>query len=57
MTNIDGREHRHEHGHAHAAPAAYAPGFSLLRLSALQRLGIVSIALALLWSGVYWALT
>ncbi|WP_298426168.1 hypothetical protein [Rhodoblastus sp.] len=63
MTNSDGREHKHEHQHgsghgrAHAARAAYVPGFSLLRLSALQRLGIVSIALALLWSGVYWALT
>jgi hypothetical protein len=46
------------HKHDHAAPAArHDPGFSLLRLSAAQRLGIVLVALALLWGGVYWALS
>jgi hypothetical protein len=47
-------------GHRHApaaAPARRAAGFSLLRLSALQRLGIVAVALILLWSGVRWALS
>jgi hypothetical protein len=43
--------------HHHAAPAPHEAGFSLLRLSVAQRLGIVLLALALIWSGVYWALS
>ena len=48
--------HDRRHGPP-AAPARRAAGFSLLRLSALQRLGIVAAALILLWSGVRWALS
>jgi hypothetical protein len=43
--------------HHHAAPAPHEAGFSLLRLSVAQRLGIVLLALALIWAGVYWALS
>ncbi len=58
--------HDHEHGHAHAADAsplhrhhshaagerhpAARPGFSLLRLSALQRLAIALPLAAALWA-------
>jgi hypothetical protein len=44
------------------APAAHAHGeraderFSLLRLSASERLLAAAAVLALLWAGVYWAL-
>ena len=48
--------HDRRHGPA-AAPARRAAGFSLLRLSALQRLWIVAVALVLLWNGVRWALS
>ncbi len=51
-----GGAHDRRHGPA-AAPTWRAAGFSLLRLSALQRLGIVAVALILLWSGVRWALS
>lgn len=44
--------HRHD-GHVHPSPAV-AP--SLLRLSALQRLGLVAMMLAVLWGAVLWAL-
>jgi hypothetical protein len=50
----------HKHAHSHAHKAAAAPretSFSLLRLSAGERLGLVLVALVLLWGGVYWALT
>ncbi len=47
-------DHAHQHG---ATPARKDAAFSLLRLSALQRLGIVLIAVALLWGGVHWALS
>lgn len=33
------------------------PGFSLLRLSLAGRLALVGVALALLWAGVFWALS
>lgn len=45
--------HRHDPGHAHPSPAL-AP--SLLRLSAVQRLGLVAVLLGLLWGAVAWAL-
>jgi len=32
-------------------------GFSLLRLSALARLGLASIAIAGLWGVVFWAMS
>lgn len=45
-------------GHDHAALRVRRDaGFSLLRLSAAQRFGIVLFALILLWGGVYWALS
>jgi hypothetical protein len=51
-------EHAHSHAHSHApaAPPREA-GFSLLRLSAAQRIGLALIAVALLWGGVFWALS
>jgi len=48
------------HGHAHArghAPTPREAGFSLLRLSAAQRIGFALIVVALLWGGVIWALS
>lgn len=66
-----GHDHVHDHGpheaHNHSdhdhhpqalEPARAAqPGFSLLRLSALERLAGAAVALALLWIAVIWALT
>jgi hypothetical protein len=45
--------HHHHPGHVHPSPRV-SP--SLLRLSALQRVGVVAILLALLWTAVAWAL-
>ncbi|MFC4174736.1 hypothetical protein ACFOYU_22230 [Microvirga sp. GCM10011540] len=45
----------HHHDHAHRAVAA-APTFSLLRLSAWERLGGAAILLADLWLLVFWVL-
>jgi hypothetical protein len=45
--------HHHHADHAHPSPHV-AP--SLLRLSALQRLGLVAVLLTLLWGAVAWAL-
>jgi hypothetical protein len=45
--------HHHHPGHAHPSPRV-AP--SLLRLSALQRVGVVAMLLAALWAAVFWAL-
>jgi hypothetical protein len=52
MAGMDLPAHDHRHD-----PPRRAAGFSLLRLSAFQRLGVVAIALAALWSGVRWALS
>lgn len=52
-----GHGHGHDHGHHHAAPARREAGISLLRLSVPQRLGFVIVAVALIWGGVYWALS
>lgn len=43
--------HAHDHGHSHAASQAVSddPGWSLLRLSALSRLGLAGVVVALLW--------
>ncbi|WP_146035654.1 hypothetical protein [Methylopila sp. Yamaguchi] len=52
----------HGHGHDHAfprhghAPRAQAPAASLLRTSALGRIGGVAAALIVLWGAVAWAL-
>jgi len=46
--------HHHPSGHAHP-PAAIA--LSLLRLSAVERLAVVAVAIALLWGAVAWAIT
>jgi hypothetical protein len=43
------------HHHHHIAVAV--PRFSLLRLSALERLGGVAIILCGLWGAVWWALS
>jgi hypothetical protein len=45
--------HHHAPGHAHP-PAALAP--SILRLSAVQRLGIAGLLAVLIWAAVYWAM-
>lgn len=62
----DGHDHHgHDHdGHAHVhggaraprRPVAVTPGLSLLRMSAAERLIGVAVALAVLWSLVFWAL-
>lgn len=43
----------HHSGHVHPSASVTA---SLLRLSALQRLGVTTILLALLWGAVAWVL-
>ena len=40
----------------HAGAAGPATGVSLLRSSARARLGLVAVALFVLWLAVYWAL-
>lgn len=41
---------RQRHAHAHTHRAAFDdPGWSLLRLSAGQRLGLASVVIALVW--------
>jgi hypothetical protein len=49
--------HAEHDDHSHGARSRRKAAFSLLRLSAAQRLGIASIAVAALWGGVFWALT
>ncbi|WP_155931730.1 hypothetical protein [Methylopila sp. 73B] len=64
MTSTHAHEHHaHDHGaHGHGshkhghAPRAQTPAASLLRTSALGRLGGVAAALILLWGAVAWAL-
>ncbi len=47
-------DHHHHHpGRAHPA-AAVAP--SILRLSALERLGIAAVVIVVLWGAVFWAI-
>jgi hypothetical protein len=54
----DHHHHHHDHHHHHpgrAHPAAtVAP--SILRLSALERLAIAGVVIALLWGAVFWAI-
>ena len=49
--------HAEHHAHSHGARIRPDAAFSLLRLSAAQRLGIALIAVAALWGGVHWALS
>jgi hypothetical protein len=54
------QNHNHKHDHAHAHGAAVErqdAAFSLLRLSAAQRLGIALVLILALWAGVRWALS
>jgi hypothetical protein len=57
------QKHTHAHSHAHpstshgAAKELRDAAFSLLRLSAAQRLGIVLVVILGLWAGVRWALS
>ena len=46
-------DHHHHPGHIHP-PASLHP--SILRLSALQRLGFAAVLIAVLWSAVLWAM-
>ncbi len=48
----EGMSHSHHHHHEHRAIAA-DPTFSLLRLSAWQRLGGAAVALGVLWLLVF----
>ena len=53
MSDHHGHHHHHHPGHAHP-PASVAP--SVLRLSALQRLGFAAGLIALLWAAAFWAM-
>ena len=50
-------EHDDHHGHAHDPSAVVAPGPSLLRMSALERLAGAGVLSALIWLGVKWAMS
>ncbi|HMN70778.1 MAG TPA: hypothetical protein PKA55_02790 [Rhodoblastus sp.] len=71
MHDHDHRHHDHDHDHVHGAPghaagdhhghahdpsAVVAPGPSLLRMSALDRLAGAAFLSALIWLGVKWAM-
>ena len=47
----------HTHVRSHTPAPPREAGFSLLRLSAAQRIGLALVAVALLWGGVVWALS
>ncbi|MBK0416744.1 MULTISPECIES: hypothetical protein [Chromobacterium] len=49
-------KHQHPRAHRHLTPANFKPPFSLLAMSAWQRLGLAGVALAVLWVLVIWAL-
>ena len=73
MTDHDHRHHHHHHhdhdhahhthghddhhGHAHDPAAVVAPGPSLLRMSALERLAGAGVLSGLIWLGVKWAMS
>ena len=48
-----GHHHHHHPGHLHP-PASVNP--SILRLSALQRLGIAAGLIAVLWAAAFWVM-
>lgn len=50
--------HSHDHAHAKSAPSAPRrahPGFSLLRMSSLQRLVLALALVVAIWLSVFWA--
>ena len=50
--------HAHSHSHSHDtanAPRRANPGFSLLRMSSMQRLALALILVAAIWLSVFWA--
>jgi hypothetical protein len=47
--------HHHHHGPGHAHPPATARP-SILRMSALERLGFAAALIALLWASAFWAM-
>jgi len=54
------KPHAHNHDHAHTDSAASAPrrahpGFSLLRMSSLQRVALALTLVAAIWLSVFWA--
>ncbi len=54
------KPHAHNHDHAHTDSAASAPrrahpGFSLLRMSSLQRLVLALALVVAIWLSVFWA--
>jgi hypothetical protein len=51
--HLHAQHHHHHAGHAHP-PAAVHP--SILRLSAIERLGLAAVAVALLWTAALWAM-
>ena len=68
MTSREPHAHAHHHEHDHSAQShaqshaqdhalRQAAGLSLLRMSAAQRLMGAGALVALLWLGVFWALT
>jgi hypothetical protein len=48
-----GHHHHHHEGHAHPPATVHA---SILRMSALQRLGFAAGLIALLWVAAFWAM-
>jgi hypothetical protein len=46
----------HHHHHDDVSHPSAAPGASLLRLSAVQRLAVSAVAIALLWAAFWWAI-
>ena len=63
MSDVHAHDHDHDHdhlhdrGHGHAHdPSLIAAPFSILRLSALERLAGAAAFSALIWAGVWWAL-
>ncbi len=53
MSDHHGHHHHHHPGHVHP-PASVHP--SILRLSALQRLGFAAALIALVWAATFWAM-
>jgi hypothetical protein len=47
--------HGHSHGHDHTHRVAMKPPFSLLRMSAVERIGAAAVLVVLLWGAVFWA--
>jgi hypothetical protein len=56
MSDHDHHGHAHQHHHPGQAhpPASVSP--SILRLSALERLGFAAGLIALLWAAAFWAM-